>query len=117
LKGNGGLEPLDIYDEALVPDDYCTATVTLPWNLWLVLRESISVEDFPKSIRSVDSAAVRKALAEPCWVCEGTGQGNDIGTDRDGEAISGSCTSCGGSGKAGVPGCALRDRGFHLEIR
>jgi len=104
LKGNGGLEPLEVYDEALVPDEYCTATITMSMNDWNALFDAAGSPVLVGSSvqRSVNNAAVRKALAKNCWLCEGKG---------------GDCNACGGSGKQGVPGARLQERGSHLEIR
>lgn len=112
LKGNGGLAPLQIDDETLVPDECCVAQVQMPYADWMAMWEAIIIRG-EKAIdpqflanaqcqRSVDNKAVRKSLDEPCWACEGKG---------------GECISCGGTGKQGVPGARLMDRGMHLEIR
>jgi hypothetical protein len=105
LKGNGGLEPLDVYDEALVPDEYCTAEITVPFSFWGKVNDLCNEHGVRYKFsgrRSVDHIAIRKALAENCWLCEGNG---------------GDCNACGGSGKQGVPGARLQERGNHLEIR
>lgn len=125
LKGNGGLQKLDVYEESLVPDEFKLATVALPLNLWLTLRETISEADRPKATVAVDEKAVRKALDAPCWVCEGSGLSVEpdafrMSAGADGstcESFACACPSCGGSGKAGVPGARLLERGHHLEIK
>lgn len=114
LKGNGGVEPLDITDESLVPDEYCMAEIRMPWNEWLGLqyfleRHESQIPETCHTVRSVDNTSVRKELAQACWLCGGSGAG-----DTETQAP---CSSCGGTGKTGVPGARLLPRGSHLEIR
>lgn len=104
LKENGGLAPLEIADPAIVSDELCEAIVTVPWTIWKrmtpLYASDRAVTD--KAIRVPNNAAIRKALGEPCWLCQGTDS---------------ACTSCGGSGKNGVPGARLLERGHHVEIK
>lgn len=103
LKGNGGPAPLDVYDATLVPDEYCTFTLALTGAGFEKLTQLVDRDDFVFAAdRAVDNTAVRKALEAPCWLCDGKG---------------GDCSSCGGSGKQGVPGARLLERGAHLEIK
>ena len=102
LKGNGGVEPLDVYDESLVPEEYCTATITMPWTQYVEIP-SIHI-GAAKVTRSIDNAAVRKGIASQCWFCQG-------GPEKEG------CGVCGGSGMHNVPGARLLERGHHLEIK
>lgn len=111
LKTNGGLQPLDIYDEALVPDEYKIATVSFPAQQISALLRA-GVIDILKTTTDVNNATVREALGAPCWLCEGHG---DKPKNSMGEFES--CSECGGSGKASVPGARLLDRSSHLEIR
>lgn len=101
VKKNGGVAPLDITEPSIIPDEYCTATVKLPYNEWRVLCEDQGLS-YAKVSREISNTAVRKALEAPCWLCDGKGGG---------------CSSCGGSGKQGVPGARLLERGSHLEVR
>ncbi len=111
LVRNGGAEPLDVYDESLVPDEYCVAVVKIPWAKWLDIREFADCP--PANVeREVNNKAVREALAAPCWACEGTGI---IPTDTPSETTP--CNCCMGDGKGSVPGAKLMERGSRLEIR
>ena len=106
LKGNGGVQPLEIADESLVPDEYCRAVVELPYRDWLYMVECAGPEvSIPKPKRLVDNSSVRKAITEPCWACEGR-----CSTDSP-------CSLCGNTGLAGVPGAQLGPRGTHLEVK
>lgn len=124
LKTNGGVLSMDVYESSLIPDECCTATVTMPFPEWkeLVNRACTSDGDFDHfygyAKRQPNEKAVREALNAPCWVCDGTGQSHSITTDCGSLAASSeACASCGGSGKCGVPGAKLLERGAHLEIR
>lgn len=105
LKGNGGLAPLQIADESLVPDEYCKAVVEMPYSEWVQgLVGGASVKRF------VDNAAVRKALSEPCWACQGSGKHGEDYPDLP-------CPACHGDGKQGVPGAQLLPRSTRLEVK
>jgi hypothetical protein len=108
LRPNGGSAPLEIQDPAMVPDEYCTATVTMPWLMWDAMTEGMLARDIVdlKPKREPSNAAIRKALEEDCWDCSGTG----------GPTEASRCPACGGSGKQGVAGCRLGERGFSLKI-
>jgi hypothetical protein len=62
LVGNGGISPLVIDDEAMIPNEYRTATVTLPYTDWSVMEPL-----FPEGARctvAVSNTAVRKGIEE-----------------------------------------------------
>jgi hypothetical protein len=112
LRPNGGLAPLVTpEDESIVPEEYCTATIKMPYTLWLRMQtawqEAWEEERAAgiKVARELSNSAIRKALETDCWDCGGSGNQGD-----------GPCKACGGSGKAGVPGCYLRERGSTLKI-
>lgn len=102
LKTNGGVEPMTIYDESLVPDEYCLFEVRLNCEEYLRFKAADAVIPELPIIRTPDNQRVRKALSAPCWLCDGNGA---------------DCSECGGSGHSTVPGARLEPRGSHLEIR
>lgn len=113
LVGNGGHEPLEIYNEALIPDQCCDAEITMPWPDYEAVCRILEkyVMQLPKPKRVVSNKAVREALSRACWACEGTGA---IPTDTPGEQTP--CNACMGDGKSSVPGARLQERGAHLRI-
>ena len=95
------LEPLDLYNEELLPDEYRTATIEMPLTQWKAIQAV--VPGAPEAKRAEpDTKRIRAALATPCWLCNAKG---------------GECQECGGTGKGRVPGARLNERGSHLEIR
>jgi len=113
LKTNGGLEALDIYDESLVPDEYCTFEVTLSADVWSSMKALIEKDILPvlKATRHPDKDAIRKAMAQKCWFCEGAGE-----LPRN-NAEAEKCSACGGDGRQHVPGAQLLGRRSHVEIK
>lgn len=120
LKANGGRPGVEITDEALVPDELCTVSVTMPADIWRRVSISLAAftdsEDvFTRMISSVRSAPsltlIAEALGKPCAKCRGTGNWHEIGADN---AL---CADCGGSGKQSVPGARLKPVGQHVEVR
>jgi hypothetical protein len=122
LKQNGGRQAVEVSDESLVPDEYCTVTVTMPSNAWPWLLsladrapENHAVchrESFRVGPRVPSLSAIGGALEKPCGSCGGDGVARP---HLQGEKPV--CTVCGGSGKAGVPGARLAPRGQHVEVR
>lgn len=118
LKANGGKQAVEITDEALVPDEYCTVTVTMPQPLWDRIAAT-SGEDFIGTrvgSRVPSLSAIAAALEKPCPECHG------LPLARDSRALTGAqvevtCRACGGTGKAGVPGARLAARGQHVEVQ
>lgn len=99
---NGGIAPLVIEDEAQVPGQYKTVTVTMPLHLWL--RIAVADEGVKCSDPAVSNTAVREALERPCPTCDGFLQ-TDV-----------TCATCGNTRKNQVPGARLSERGEHLRI-
>ena len=106
LKGNGGLQPLEITDESMVPDEYKRVTIVMAMPEWRSLIAQDPEAPIIKAGIEVDNAAVRAALEQPCEAC-----GGNPGLMVDG------CQSCGGSGKRGVPGARLLARANHVECK
>ncbi len=108
LRTNGGLQPLEITDVAEIPDEYCRMEGWISTVDWLrILR---ILDEWPKAEmkRVPNNAAIREALAQPCPVCQG---GSAFGFREI------PCTTCGGTGKVGIPGARLLPRGDHVEVR
>lgn len=121
LTGNGGVQPLEITDESLVPNEYCQ------WEGWLTdTAYNWLIDCFGdqggKLKRVVSNELVREALEQACGGCDGKGFVNP-----DGSAVNAfegsdadrflSCPQCDGTGRAGVPGARLVERGRHVTVR
>ncbi len=111
LVGNGGLQPLDITDESLVPEEFRDVVMTITAEQYYLIGK-----EFPDMahtrVSSLSNSRIREALAENCSDCEGDGTlHHSAGTDAE------TCPTCGGSGKRGVPGAHLNPRGSHIEVK
>lgn len=109
---------VEITDEALVPDEYCMAEVSMLYLTWLQLRaarpDGFNTADRLSTVkREISRSAIAEALQKTCVKCGGSGLVPIV----DDNAEHGNCRSCGGSGKQGVPGCRLAPRGESLIIR
>ncbi len=129
LRGNGGAQPVEIHDESLVPDDLCRVTVTMSADLWRAIAEHVYecehtgefdgefFKIMPK--REVSKSAVAEAIQKPCPKCDkGLMFNPEWPKDKpiaEGYIID--CDQCGGTGKAGVPGARLADRGVSVVIK
>jgi len=116
LRGNGGVQPLTISDETLVPDEYKIMIVTMPMSVWLTVAAEVERSADPAALKqttSVNMAALREALEQPCEACGG----NPSLVVAAGAGESSGCATCGGSGRRGVPGARLEARGQHVEVR
>lgn len=109
LWPNGGAQSLDVQDPAMVPIEYQTVTVKMNMADWVAYGGPIQKNCSFDVTQEPDDKLIRKALAENCWDCSGTG--------RYGHEDEAPCPACGGSGKQGVPGCSLRPRESHLRIK
>lgn len=116
LKGNGGVQALDVYDPSMVPDDLCRMEGWINADLLkdlLDMEQGLPMPSVVKSLqfdftRVVYGPAVRQNLERPCQMCGGVPPLTEDVPE---------CGSCGGSGKQGVPGARLLERGKHVEIR
>jgi hypothetical protein len=117
LKGNGGVQPLEITDASMIPDELCRYVLTLAGPEWRVVEEAVRRRTLGQLAlspeRQPDGDAIRKALAQPCANCAGKGE---IVGGFDG-IINGTCPACGGSGRNAVPGAQLLERGAHVEVK
>jgi len=123
LRGNGGAQPVEIVDEAMVPVEYQRAVVTMPAGFWNAIvgacltgqvvpanvRKEFATMEAIKAKTEVSKSALADALIKPCGPCKGTGLTDDLGVDN--------CPHCGGSGTAGVPGARLLPRGVSVQIK
>lgn len=126
LKGNGGLQPLEVTDPAAVPPECCKMIGWIREDAWrdiLNLFEASEMgfaEGDYQLERVVDNDRVRRAL-KTCEACGGSGKTHEEslppGHERDHVQALTSCSACGGSGQGGVPGARLGERGKHVEVR
>jgi len=117
LKANGGKQAVEIHDAPLVPDEYCTVTVTMSLELWNAAAVFLAEDLVGSKVgpRTPSLSLIAAALDQPCPDCDGAA----VIEQRvaDGDKIDIPCPSCGGTGKQGVPGARLADRGSHVELR
>jgi hypothetical protein len=118
LKGNGGVQPLEITDAAAVPDDLCVYVLKLAGPEWRAVEEAVRRRSLGQLTlvpeRQVNAEAVREALAQPCPQCAGTG---DIPSPAGSASAIWPCPACGGTGRHAIPGARLLERGVHVECR
>jgi len=134
LVNNGGKQPVEITDEALVPDEYKRVTMTMSVLDQELLCEMLNwaaderpgtneaqgvrdlVSRIMLSIRSKDvsKSAIEAALNQPCESCEGVGR-RCVHESQLSEVWD-TCDSCGGTGKRGIPGARLAERDQHVRI-
>jgi hypothetical protein len=128
IRDNGGVEPLEIYEPALVPDKFCDVTVTMPADAWRMVVARTQWAGLDRSnpaprIRISEpvpsNSAIREALAKPCELCGGSGEIGPLHSPADivppGPVTP--CGACGGSGKNSVAGARLLPRGSSLVVR
>jgi len=107
LARNGGVEPLEVYDESLVPDEYCTFTAELTSEEYAACRRVLpESESLRRAVRYADSKRIRRQLLSTCRTCMGSGF----------NAAGGVCANCGGGRTEPVAGARLKGRGHHLRI-
>lgn len=135
VKGNGGLAPLSIVSQDLLPGEFLDVTITMPLNLWENFSDRVqrNLNNQPAAkamfaLMHVGTAVpsngrIRAALEAECPMCEGKKavvcehrnavlQCPDCGPEGMTD-----CYQCGGGGKRGVPGARLGERGVHLEVK
>lgn len=106
LYGNGGLPPLDLYEESLLPAEYYTFKIELSYANYLQALEVLRIPQVIHAERIVNEKLIRQHLALPCSACEG---GKFSKPDAP-------CSACGGDGMAHIPGARLAPRGNHIRI-
>jgi hypothetical protein len=126
VRGNGGVTPLIVTDESLLPLHCIKVRGALPADVFDSILRILAVHDQSRLIRAVqdaefkrepDNGAIRAKLLEPCERCGGAGIREGSQHDPSGLGMGGRCEECGGSGKQGCPGAYLGERGAHLEVR
>jgi hypothetical protein len=120
LKGNGGSQPVEITDEALVPDEYCKVTVRISYPMWKEICVEMSdalIGTTSVGPREVSKSAIAEALAKLCATCHGLplGKQSSIHPSMGNPEIT--CSACGGSGLQGVPGARLAPRGESVVVK
>ena len=106
LYGNGGLAPLEIYDESLLPAEYFTYQIQLSHSDYLKALDVFGIPQIRYAEKIRNEKLIRQHLALMCGACEG-------GKFSKPEAP---CSSCGGDGLAHIPGARLAPRGNHIRI-
>ena len=105
VRGNGGVQPLVIYQPDIVPDEQCVWAGTVGPATWRRIQMLAIADPQTKLERQPSNAAIREALGKPCPEC---------GTLP---APSDACQTCGGTGTMGVPGAHLEPRGRSLVVK
>ncbi len=112
VQGNGGLQPLNITDESMIPEEFFRYEGWISSPVMHNLANCAWPPGYWHLKRVPDTEAIRRALGSKCDLCNGSGtEINSSPTAEKLEQIT--CTECGGSGHQGVPGCSLGNRGFH----
>ena len=120
LKGNGGRPAVEVYDESLVPDDLCTVTVTMNATSWAILA---SDDAYGSALRKCQAprvpslSLISARLSEACPKCAGLPMCRDSQKFGNLMQVDVTCSECGGSGKASVPGARLKPVGQHIECK
>jgi len=120
LVGNGGVQPLVITDESLIPDDLCVWVGEIDGPAWRYLERLInshpnfarSVSASVRMVRQPSNAAVRARLSEKCASCNGSG--SVLKAEDVLETVP--CSECNGTGKRLVAGASLGERGESLRV-
>ena len=122
IRGNGGVQPLTVYDASLVPDELCDVTVTMSAFEWSVacrelFRGSAHGERIfreSKTVRTPSNERIRAALAKRCQFCVRPGWYSDHEEFGPGGRR---CDGCGGTGHELVPGARLEERGESVVVK
>ena len=132
-QGNGGVQPVEIVQEDLIPEGLKRYSITMKGDLLSWLLHHLRNAQMQTAIHPLalivladakgepDKEAIREALLkrDPCPKCRGAKTIWNI--ENDGRGISGAkfdCDECKGAGDvgAGVPGARLAERGEHLRV-
>lgn len=112
IQGNGGLRPLEIGDESILPDEYKLISVLMPYQEWLQLLKlwQRQVGGLPKTMQESvipDADKLREALSQKV-ICP------DCASYPHGEM----CPRCDGVGyvDARIAGARLGERGIHVRV-
>lgn len=113
LKGNGGLQPLEISQPAMIPEAFVLYRGWMSSEAMAEIPELVRGRQDFQFEREPIPGIVRAALKQPCEPCKGTGESMDL----DRIPVTVVCPHCGGDGKRHVAGARLQERGSHIEIR
>ncbi len=128
IQGNGGKQPVIVTDLALVPDELCRRTVTMPESVWkmIVARTAWTglQADHPDCVRAgvqigpreASLSKIAAALSEACPKCFGRGSMVVVHADQV-KGNEQSCPDCRGSKMQSVAGARLGERGESLRVR
>jgi hypothetical protein len=105
VRGNGGLQPLVVDQQEMVPDEVCVWVGTVGPAVWKRIQMLAITDPATKLERQPSNAAIREALGKPCPECGAL------------PAPSDACQTCGGTGTMGVPGAHLEPRGRCLVVK
>ncbi len=107
LQTNGGSLALDIYSQALVPEELVSYTGWMSAECMAKLPPEITARQDFQFERATKDGTIKARLETKCDCCGGDGKG------VNGEP----CTHCAGTGFLLVPGARLSPRGQHVRIR
>lgn len=113
IRGNGGVQPLVIDDPRNIPPAYKDTVLKITCDEYDRLWNAMISACVAPSMKLVEAnnARLREALSQPCANCDGSGS-----VMANADEVK-TCPTCGGSGRASVPGAHLEERGSHLELR
>jgi hypothetical protein len=113
------VEEVEVFDESLVPDEFCTVTVTMTAKEWYRAQGLSSGKPLIATVgpRTPSLSLIGEALTKPCGNCRGTGEVIVPPAEVAAITLTIQCPECGGTGRQSVPGARLVERGQHVEIR
>ncbi len=117
LRGNGGVQPVTITDETLLPEEVCDVTIRMSAADWSLIDSLIKTEMTEHILDRIKVATVpvieriRKILETPCAKCDGRGF-EPISEGIDGDM----CSECSGVGRMSVAGARLEPRGESVIV-
>ncbi len=111
LQSNGGLQPLEIPQPALVPEEFVQYRGWMSSAAMAEIYERIRGRQDFQFEREPHQGRIRAALAEACNRCKATGSTYNLDDNKT------QCEACSGTGKRQVPGARLGDRGQHVRLK
>ena len=126
LKKNGSVQPLEITDASLIPDELVRYEGHISGPVWKRIWAARTAWSQPDRTVSLDvelervphNERIRAELERDCERCDGNGIVEDV-VFNDSLVEEGQfpCRTCDGTGKRHVPGARLLERGSHVEIK
>jgi hypothetical protein len=116
------VEEVEVFDESLVPDEFCTVTVTMTAKEWYRAQGLSSGKPLIATVgpRTPSLSLIGEALTKPCGKCGNGKQRScaNLTCQLAGLHVSVCvCPECGGTGRQSVPGARLVERGSHVECK